>query len=117
MDVDEKPDIEAVLEYYAGIENRTFIVRQAAGRPKVNCPFHDDDHPSAVLDLENGRFRCYACDAPSGDSIDVIRGREGLGFDDAVQWARDHVGYEGGEVQDPSSHGRYRPAFGADDDD
>lgn len=115
--MEDKPDIERVLEYYAGAEGRDFILRQAAGTAKIRCPFHDDNRPSAVVNLETGRFHCFACDAPSGDSYDLIMQREGIGFNDAKQWASEHLGYEGGKVHRAPPARRYRPAFGADEDD
>jgi DNA primase len=113
----EKPDIEAVLDHYAKIYNRSFNLRQVAGTAKITCPFHDDHRPSAVVNLETGRFHCFACDAPSGDSFDIIMGEEGIGFNDAKQWASDNLGFEGGEIRSSPSGGRYRPAFGPDEDD
>jgi DNA primase len=116
--MDEKPDIVRVLDYYAGLTGRDINLRQASGKAKINCPFHDDTHPSAVVNLETERFRCFAnCGAPDGDSYDIIMGQEGIGFNDAKRWARDHIGHEGSEVRTSSSSGRYRPAFGPDDDD
>lgn len=119
MAVDGKPDLALVLEYYARIEGRGLDLSRVsdAGWNKIKCPFHDDHTPSAVVNFDTGRFRCYACDAPSGDSIDVIRGREGIGFNDAKRWAADNLGYEGGEVREAPTARRYSPSWSTDDDD
>ena len=115
--MDEKPGIVEVLEHYAGLNGRDMHLTQSAGRAKINCPFHDDAHPSAQVNLETERFRCFAnCGAPSGDSYDVIMGCEGIGFSEAQRWARDHIGGEGSQVRSAPSGGRYRPSFQRDDD-
>ena len=48
------------------------------------CPFHDDSTASlSVGGRAPDRFHCFGCGA-SGDVIDYVRLREGLGFRDAV---------------------------------
>jgi|GEM_PF-3908884 len=57
------------------------------------CPFHDDQHPSLVLNTHGkhaGRYKCWACGndpRAAGDSIDLVRFV--MNFDspmDAVRW-------------------------------
>jgi DNA primase len=48
------------------------------------CPFHDDTTPSLSVSGVPDRFHCFGCGA-SGDVIDFIRRRDGLGFREAVQ--------------------------------
>lgn len=118
MSVEGKPDIEAVLEYYAKLEGREFdLGRAMSGKVKIHCPFHDDRHPSASLNLTTERFYCYACSVEGGDSIDVIKGQEGIGFNAAKQWAADHLGWQDSDVCESPAAGRYRPSFGTDEDD
>ncbi len=35
----------------------------------VKCCFHEDRHPSLRLNLNNGSFRCFGCDARGGSII------------------------------------------------
>lgn len=116
MAEDDKPDIEIVLSYYAGLEGRDFTLKQTAGKVKISCPFHNDERPSAVVNLETGRFHCFAGCEPSGDSYDVIQQQEGIGFNDAKQWAVDHLDFEGGEVLRRDKSKAYRPSWIRDDD-
>ena len=119
MALDGKPDLIAVLEYYAKIEGRDLDLTRVreTGWSKVRCIFHDDRNPSAQINLDTGHFRCFACSAPSGDSYDIIMEREGIGFNDARKWASDNLGYEGGEVRGPPAPREYRPSWLSDDDD
>lgn len=53
------PPGHAVDPFVLGLE----IVRKT-GNPKefqVSCPFHDDSHPSATLNVTNGLFYCFGC--------------------------------------------------------
>jgi DNA primase len=122
MALGEKPDLIRVLAHYATQAGKDFDEGsiRSAGQTKIRCPFHDDHNPSAVVNMTTERFRCFACDAPSGDSVDVIEGREGIGFSDAIKWAEDHLGFEGGEVQRAPAkqdHRPYRPSWLHDEDD
>lgn len=39
---------------------------------KIVCPFHDDNRPSCHLNLEEGLFHCFACEA-SGDALGFVK--------------------------------------------
>jgi DNA primase len=86
--------IAAVLEYYGADMTR---VRQGGWRP-VKCPWHADRVASASVNLEKGAFRCHACDM-KGDAIAIIKRIEGLGYGDALNFAREVLG---ASVQDVS---------------
>src|SRR6201987_5662908 len=100
----EKPDIGQVLSFYGA--DISHVPEGSSGRP-VNCPFHDDESASASLSLDLQRFNCHVCTKFRGDSIQIIREAEGLGFRDALEWARDHLGYEGGSVRDAAPVTQY----------
>ena len=59
------------------------------GRPNgegwaaCRCPFHDDTHASAAVNLKTGAFRCFACDE-KGDLPRFHQRITGLGFKAAV---------------------------------
>lgn len=48
---------------------------------KMRCilPDHDDRHPSASVNVDAGKFVCYACDF-KGDGYDLIQRIEGCDF-------------------------------------
>ena len=119
METYGKPDLVAVLSYYSKIEGRDLDLGRvrSVGWSKMRCPFHEDRNPSAQINLDTGHFRCFACNAPSGDSYDIIMEREGIGFNDAKRWAADNLGYEDTEVQRTSAPRRYRPSWLPDEDD
>lgn len=54
-------DLKRVLYYY-GIELDD----------KIICPFHDDNRPSCHLNLDDGFFHCFACEA-SGDAFQFVK--------------------------------------------
>lgn len=51
----------------------------------VRCPFHEDRHASASVNLVKGLFVCHACDM-RGDSIELVMEQEGLTFGKALEW-------------------------------
>lgn len=55
---------------------------------KTQCPFHPDEHPSAVYD--NQRFMCFGC-GMRGDIIDLVQSREGLDFKGAMEWIQSRL--------------------------
>jgi hypothetical protein len=53
----------------------------------IRCPSHkggDEAHPSMLVSMVDGHFRCMTCGARGGDVIALHRLRTGLGFRDAV---------------------------------
>lgn len=109
--MDDKPDLISVLQHYGADTYRA----KESGWSDVKCPFHDDRTASARVNIKLGRFRCFACDM-TGDAIDLIMTKEGLGFGDACRWAREHVGYKGVSSGPPKPE-RYRPSWSTEDDD
>jgi DNA primase len=73
----EKPDITAVLEYYGG----QIITRR--GWSKMKCPFHEDSHASAAVNLDLNVFKCHGCQM-KGDGYAIIMQKEGVGFIEAI---------------------------------
>jgi DNA primase len=55
-----------------------------SGRVKVKCSFHDDNVASAVIDFQNQRYRCYACDT-TGDAVELIMRHEDVKFAIALE--------------------------------
>ena len=50
----------------------------------VCCPFHDDHHPSLLIDGRDDHFHCFGCSA-HGDVIDFVRRMERIDFRRAVE--------------------------------
>ena len=71
-------DLAALLEWDLGEPTRR------EGRwLKWRCPFHADGKTPS-LGVANNRWKCFGC-GKSGDAIDWLREREGLGFRDACE--------------------------------
>jgi DNA primase len=72
-----KTSIEEVVRRYSAL--------RAAGRNLAGrCPFHDDRHPSMVVFLERGTFRCFACGA-RGDALGFLCRIHGLSIEGLVE--------------------------------
>lgn len=72
--------IKDVLEHYgAKIPDRN-------GWSSIRCPFHDDTHKSATVNIRENVFCCFACQI-KGDTYRIIMEREGLGFNEAIKFA------------------------------
>lgn len=50
----------------------------------IQCPFHDDPHPSLKVDERKNRWKCYGCGA-SGSNIDFVMLLYDLSFRDALK--------------------------------
>lgn len=50
---------------------------------KVCCPFHDDKNPSMTVNVANGKYNCFGCDA-QGDFIKFYQKKHGVDFKKAV---------------------------------
>lgn len=77
----DKPDITCILEHYgARVPTRN-------GWAKMKCPFHEDSHASAAVNLEDNIFRCHGCQM-KGDGYSIIKAKEGVEFREAVSIAK-----------------------------
>lgn len=57
------------------------------------CPFHDDRSPgSFFINLQNGAYRCFSCDAKGGDIIAFSMQKYDLSFKDALEWVANKEG-------------------------
>lgn len=61
------------------------------GRVKANCPLHEDKNASASLNLDTGKWVCYA-GCGFGDVYDLIGLAEGVGFVEAKALAVKNFG-------------------------
>ena len=78
------------VEYYAA-QLAGLKVKQ--GWAKVLCCFHEENQPSLSINLIEGHFRCFACNAKGGDVLAFHRLRYKLSFVEAVNhfgaWSHD----------------------------
>lgn len=79
--INTNPDITAILEHYgARVPTRT-------GWAKMKCPFHEDSHASAAVNLKEDIFKCHGCEY-KGDGYAIIILKEGVKFREAVSIAQ-----------------------------
>ena len=76
----EGPDITAILEYYGA------VVPTRKSWAKMKCPFHNDSHASAAVNLQENIFKCHGCQY-KGDGYKIIMDKEGVGFREAISIA------------------------------
>src|ERR1700761_5973641 len=75
--------VRAATDIAALIGEHTSLKRQ--GRRLVGlCPFHSENSPSFSVNVEDGLYYCFGCQA-SGDAISFVRRVEGLDFVEAVE--------------------------------
>lgn len=91
----ERPslDIQAVLTYYGAELSRI----SERGWRTIRCPFHQDRHPSARINLPLNSFWCPVCGV-KGDAIGIVMEREGLEFRDACDFAERILGASVGNL-------------------
>src|SRR5579859_4746991 len=89
----EKPPIGPVLESY-GWDG---ISTGHGGWRTTRCPFHEDRHPSARINEDEGCFRCFPCEI-SGDAWDIVQQVEGIGFEDAKRRVESITGHDGSSL-------------------
>jgi hypothetical protein len=77
----EKHSIQPVLEHYGGRVRNNF-----RGWRKMICPFHDDSHASATVNLDENAFNCFGCGV-KGDTYSIIMEQEGIDFREAITFA------------------------------
>lgn len=70
-----RPSISALWEAYGG----RLVGRDVGGWRKALCVLHDDKTPSATINEDEGKWKCFVCDA-YGDAIDLIMRRDLVGF-------------------------------------
>lgn len=85
--------ISAVLDYYGADTHKA----RSRGWSTIRCPFHNDHHPSARVNLTKGAFWCPACGV-KGDAIGIVMDRERLDFREANEFAKQVLGASTGHV-------------------
>ncbi|QUI30665.1 hypothetical protein H9W91_07160 [Streptomyces alfalfae] len=86
-----KPPIAEIFHYF---HPEVSIPKTGQWR-KICCPVHRESNPSASVNVEINRWKCFVC-CLSEDSYDVIMREMGCGFREAQEWANSRFG-GGGE--------------------
>lgn len=100
----EKHSILAVLEHYGGS-----VYRERNGWQKLKCPFHDDSHASATVNIEENAFNCFGCGI-KGDTYKIIMEKEGIGFREAIKVAEGITGQSSSTLRKAHSRGGGLPS-------
>jgi hypothetical protein len=85
-------DLSVVLDHYSVDYN------PGKRSQKILCPVHEEFVPSCSINLDEGWFRCHACDA-KGDGYNLIMEKERCGFATAVQIAEEIAATGGGKLR------------------
>ena len=62
------------------------LPRTSAGWRAMRCPFHEDKNASAGINIDEGQFKCHACEV-HGDVYNLIMYKEGINYIEAVKFA------------------------------
>jgi hypothetical protein len=68
---------------------------------KAKCPLHQDGTASAVINEDEGAWKCFTCDV-GGDVFNLIMEAKGVGFAAAVTFAEGFA--DGGDGAVPQAH-------------
>lgn len=90
MTLDKGELLAAAFEHYG--------IRFPSSRGKILCPAHNEDRPSAVVDMVTGKWRCFACHA-KGDALDLIQLKEGVSFSEATTIAEGLLNASSGSIR------------------
>lgn len=66
---------------------------KAGGSLKANCPFHQENTPSFVVNEDKQYYHCFGCNQ-GGDVITFLMEIEGIGFRESLQMLAERVGIE-----------------------
>jgi len=73
--------VTRLLRHFGGAEPE----QEYSDWQAYRCPFHQDNSPSASVNLKLNRFRCHVCDV-GGDVIDVVSQHLDMTMKDAMEW-------------------------------
>jgi len=69
--VKEHADIKAILAYY------NLDTSGSGAERRCCCPFHEDEHPSFSINIEDGKFNCHAASCgEKGNILDFVAAME-----------------------------------------
>lgn len=97
MNFEVKPDLEEAFAHYGA----RILKGSQSGWRKALCPLlsHDDTNPSASVNTELGKWRCWVCDK-HGDIYDLVGENEHLGLSESVEFCKSNFAPVDGTVRD-----------------
>ena len=90
--VDSVPIAEVIREHLE-IHRRGPVFRSL-------CPFHEDHHPSLVIDPVAERFKCWSC-GETGDVVDFLSRTEGITAARAMDLLEGRLRHGGADPSQP----------------
>ena len=97
--ITENPNITAILEHYGA------TVPTRSGWAKMKCPFHNDSHASAAVNLQENLFKCHGCQY-KGSGFKIIMDKEGVSFREAISIAEGILNQSGQVLSRSVGRGR-----------
>jgi hypothetical protein len=79
----DKHSVAAYLEYIGAT-----LPSMGHGWRRMKCPYHGDKHPSAAINYDENRFKCFGCEV-QGDVYDLIMYKQGGSYNEALKFAED----------------------------
>lgn len=95
--------IVPVVEHYGGR-----VPARGGLFVRMRCPFHEDGHPSASINVRKQRFHCFVCQL-NMDAIALVRWQEDCSYADAVTKVEAITGEGNSQVRNPASGGGWLP--------
>lgn len=68
-------------------------LNKVGGSLKANCPFHQENTPSFIVNEDKQYYHCFGCNQ-GGDVITFLMEIEGIGFREALQMLAERLGVE-----------------------
>lgn len=93
-----------VVEHYGGR-----VPARGGMYVRMRCPFHEDGHPSASINVAKQRFHCFVCDI-NADAIGLVRLQEGCSYADAVAKVEAITGEGDRKVSGPTVDSPWLPS-------
>ncbi len=81
------------------------IPPRTLGYSKFLCPFHGETVPSASIDWDNERLKCFACSI-GGSAIDVVMAVKEVDFGTALAFCKEEIGTSGQALSRPTRRRR-----------
>lgn len=80
----QEQDLLAVFQHYD-------IPEPGYGERRFRCPSHDDSHPSASVNRQEGVWFCHACGS-GGTAAQIVMDKEGITYVEATKFIANLTG-------------------------
>lgn len=94
LDSDRVKECIDPIDFYQNELSRDFSPRKLEGWADGGlCPFHNDRRAGSFwVNLDNGAFKCFSCNASGGDIIAFRMRDDGITFPAALRFLADEYG-------------------------